>query len=154
MSILYLDKDDYLNETLISCCRNKTGKKIQLAKLGKRFFAVEKQATMSMTVFIKEYLLGNVPIPMKSIDDQPNRARNSFKRQVELRDKRDKGALHGLRLDLNNVPSQEVPQNPQEKPIRMRGHCQQARGVQKRLRVGNRQELPHQHQEQVLIWGL
>ena len=42
VSVFYLNKDGYLNETLISCCRNKTGKKIILAKLGKRYFAVEK----------------------------------------------------------------------------------------------------------------
>jgi hypothetical protein len=53
VSVYSINKDGYLNETLISCCRNKTGRKIMLAKVGKRFFVVEKESSRAVAMFIR-----------------------------------------------------------------------------------------------------
>ena len=55
-----IDKEEYLNETYIVGCKNPNEQKINLAKVGKRFYCVLDTTLHTDIKFIKEYLIEEV----------------------------------------------------------------------------------------------
>ena len=55
-----IDKEEYLNETYIVGCKNPNDQKINLAKVGKRFFCVLDTSLHTDIKFVKEYLIEEV----------------------------------------------------------------------------------------------
>jgi hypothetical protein len=55
--IYSLDKEDYLNESYISACKNPHEEPLCLAKAGKKYYAVLKTSIQELIPFIKEMII-------------------------------------------------------------------------------------------------
>jgi hypothetical protein len=60
VTVLFLDREEYLNETYISACKNPEKDRIMLAKAGKKYYAVLKTETFQTISDLREVVIEEV----------------------------------------------------------------------------------------------